>query len=188
MENQVQIPGKVKAFGIIHLVFGGLGVLLTIFGMINIFTGGMGGSPEAEAIQEVISRYYSIPMVMTYNLASMIISLALAGLLIFAGIKLLKFLVAGRTLSLVYAWITIVWTIIGGALNYLISNKYLTEILYSSDLPDAMMQAVEMQFKFAPVVALCCLIYPIVILIVMLPEKYARLFPDYVPEEDSTPE
>ncbi|MBN2430403.1 MAG: hypothetical protein JXQ27_02960 [Acidobacteria bacterium] len=188
MENQGKIPGKVKAFGIIHLVFAGLGIVGTIFGLISIFTGGMGGTPEAEAIQEVMARYYNIPAVMIYHIGSMIISLALCVLLILAGIKLLKFLVAGRALSLAYAWITIAWTIIGGAANYLITNKYLTEVLYSSDLPDALMQAVEMQFKFAPVMAFCCLIYPIVILIVMLPEKYARLFPGYVPAEETDEE
>jgi hypothetical protein len=189
MENQVEIPSKVKAFGIIHMVYAGLGILMSIWGFIQVFTGGMGGgSPEAQAMQETMTRYMNIPAVKIFNIGNNLVSIALYALLIFAGIKLLKFLVAGRALSLAYAWISIVWSIIGGATSYFITNKYLQEVLMTSDLPESMIQGIEIPLKIAPAFALCCLIYPIVILIVMMPEKYARLFPDYVPEEEEAEE
>ena len=58
MNEEVSSPGVAKTFGIIHLVFAGLGAIMLIFGVISLATGGSGMSfggdaPGAEEITQI---------------------------------------------------------------------------------------------------------------------------------------
>jgi len=111
-------------------------------------------------------------------------------LLMVAGVHLLKHKVLGRTLSLVYASVGIIIAVTQAVLTFLLISRYKAELILASDLPENIQDILLLtQGKITPAGMLCCgLVYPIILLIFMLPEKFARLFPDYTPEEDEEDE
>ena len=91
------------AIGVISIVLGSLGLICTpLSALVSRF------SPQIEQVQGNSPDWY-----MTYSTASLPVGIALAVLLLVAGICLLKRIHASRALHLTYAGANIAWAVIG---------------------------------------------------------------------------
>jgi len=97
-------PAAVTVFGILNIVFGGLGLLCMPMGLVAIF-----------AMPNVMNSAGSVK---AWMLVSSAVGFVCTILLITAGIGLLYLKARARTGSLVYGWFTIIWGIIGMAVNF----------------------------------------------------------------------
>ena len=193
MGSDKSIPTKVKVFGIIHIIYAALGVIMIIMGLMfssGVTIGGPGNDPASEEMKAIEAQYQEIPQVQAVTYGGFIVGGLMCVLLIIAGVHLLKHKILGRTLSLVYASSGIIIAVIQAVLTFLLISKYKAELILASDLPENVQDILLLtQGKIAPAGMLFCgLVYPVILLIFMLPEKFARLFPDYVPEEDEEDE
>jgi len=180
MNEEVSSPGVAKTFGIIHLVYAGLGAIMLIFAVIGLVTGSSGVSfggdaPGAEEITQIQNDLMAMPAVKANIYIGIVIGVLMTVLLVVAGLHLRKHLPSGRTLSLAYAGIGIAYTIISVAFNYLAIMPAEVDLYMASGLDENMVSAMTMTAKFKPFFGICCgLPYPVIILIFMLPEKFAR--------------
>lgn len=170
-------PTVAKVFGIIHIVYASIMVLFTVYSLVMMFTGPVmpEGTPGAEEIIGIQKELMGTPKVQVFMITSIVISLALIAVLFVAGLKLLKKQLPGRTLSLFYAWAGVVSTILSTVLYHLIVHRTYEELLLSSSLEQQMVDGMMMVAKFQPLFMLCCgAVYPVILLIFMMPEKFAR--------------
>lgn len=180
MNEEVSSPGVAKTFGIIHLVFAGLGAIFLIIGIVSLATGGSGMSfggdaPGAEEIQQIQQDLMALPAFKANMYIGIVVGVLMTVLLVVAGLHLLKHQPSGRTLSLAYAGIGIAYTIISVAFNYLAIMPSEVDLYMASGLDENMVNAMVMTAKFKPFFGICCgLPYPLIILIFMLPAKFAR--------------
>jgi hypothetical protein len=97
-------PSAVKVFGILHLVLAGLGVLFGLWSLFAKQTNSMFVSPGAPGY-EAQMRY--MDEVLWVSIMTGIFMLVLAGLLLVAGVKLVRSRPDGVTWSHRYAWTSI---------------------------------------------------------------------------------
>ncbi|MFP4104721.1 MAG: hypothetical protein ACLFVU_01420 [Phycisphaerae bacterium] len=102
-------PAWPKVFGILSIVFAGLGILSTLFGLI-VGNPNSASNPSAPNVPTREDLTDAMPV--WHGGAETILSVLLPVLLLIAGIMLLKYKPLGRTLHLVWAGIVVVWTII----------------------------------------------------------------------------
>ena len=98
-----QRPTTVTVFGILNIVFGGMGLLCVPIGLIGMF-----------AMPNVVNT----PAMKGWMLISSTVGFACTILVLTCGIGLLYMKAWARTGSLVYGWFMIVWTIIGLVANF----------------------------------------------------------------------
>lgn len=162
-----------------------IGFGFVIFGL--FFSGKMkfgGSGAMGEEIQNITRELMEIPSVKMISYGSAAVSVVLCGILIAAGILLLQRKMPGRTLSLVYAVAALIHTVIGSILQYLVVNRYYVELLAGSSLDEAVQSSMAMTMKFQPLFYICCFgLYPVLILVFLLPEKFARSLSETSPAE-----
>ncbi len=91
------------AIGVISIVWGSLGLICTpLSALVSKF------NPQAKDMQAKFPDWYT-----TYSTAGLPVGIALAVLLLVAGICLLKRIHASRALLLTYAGVNIAWTVVG---------------------------------------------------------------------------
>lgn len=100
-------PTSILVFGILNLVFGGLGLCAPI-SLMQLFVDVPGQPPNP-----VIERMKDDALLYNWIVVSTIIGLVLAVALIVAGIGLIREKAWGRSLSILYAWIAIVVGVVG---------------------------------------------------------------------------
>ena len=164
MSQEVSSPAVAKTFGIIHLVYFGIFLLLSLYGV------------------------YSLPSVKVYFIGAQVVGFALLAVLLVAGLQLLKRNLLGRTLSLTYAWASIVTGILSTVLYMLLVQPTYTELLAASSLPEQALGPMQMMSKIQPIMMFCCsALYPIIMLIFLLPEKFARSLTGPLVEPEVSP-
>lgn len=176
MATESTSPTKVKVFGIINLVYAGISLVFIVGALVmqRIGSSASGGNEAAREMQAIQQQFMNLPQMKIFTYASLIISVILLALLIAGGIFLLKRDIRGRTFSLIYAGAGIGIAIISTAYQYLVVQDFYREIILSSNLEEAVQSSVLTVSKFSPIFGLFCgLIYPIILLIVMAPQKFA---------------
>lgn len=189
MSQEISSPAVAKTFGIIHLVYFGIFFLLTLYGVYSLFFASTAAqdNPVAQEMTNIQHELMSMPSVKAYYVISMGVSLAILAVLLVAGLQLLKRQPLGRMLSLVFAWASIVTGILSTVLYMLLVSPTYKELLAGSALDENVLQGVQMMANVQPVLMFCCsALYPIIILIFLLPEKFARSLAP-VPTTDAAP-
>lgn len=106
------MPVPIKVFGILNLIMAAWGLFGTCVALVPFFVDLNTPNPVLDIMEEN-DFYYS------FNIFSLIVGFVLIGMLTAAGIGLLKNRSWGRSLSVLYAVITIVLTIISTVLTYI---------------------------------------------------------------------
>jgi len=106
-------PTSVMVFGVLNIVFGGLGILCTPFSILMI----LGAEKFAAMSQAPVIEY--APAYRIVLLASSIVGIGFSAWLLALGIGLVKMKGWGRRGSVIYSIIVIVWGIVGVVLNIL---------------------------------------------------------------------
>jgi len=177
MNEETSSPTVAKVFGIINIVYASIMVLFIVYSVVMIFSGPMmqAQAPGMEEIATIQKELMETPKVRIFLITGLVLSLALVAVLFVGGLKLLKKQLLGRTLSLFYAWAGIVSAILSAVLYHLIVGRTYEELLLSSSLEQQMVDGMMMVSKFQPLFQLCCGgLYPVLLLIFMMPEKFAR--------------
>jgi len=189
MSQETSSPAVAKTFGIIHLVYFGIFLLLSAYGVYSLYfaSGAPQGDPVSQEIMNIQHELIGIPSVKAYYLVSQVVGFAMLAVLLVAGLQLLKRQPLGRTLSLFFAWASIVTGILSTVMYMLLVSPTYKELLAGSSLDENVLQGVQMMANFQPVLMFCCsALYPIIILIFLLPEKFARSLAP-VPAADAVP-
>jgi hypothetical protein len=128
-------PQPVKVFGIIHLIFGGFGVLTAIWAWIVIIIGNpmlkfMGNSPQQEIQSHLESE------LLPYSIIGAVLNCILTFLIIRAGILLLKKRKAALKWSNAYAYTSIIIKV----LNLILTLTYIlpmTQQIMNTSMPSS---------------------------------------------------
>jgi hypothetical protein len=159
-------PQTVKVFGILHLIFGGFGVLASLWSLYVIIIGNpflklAGASPEVQLQTQLEAK------MLTYTVVSTAIYIAVTALIIIAGVQLLKGRKNALKWSNTYAWTSIVSKIIN-AVATLVFVIPITREVMSQTAPGAgaamgSMEGIMISSMLGTVIVSC--VYPILTLI-----------------------
>jgi hypothetical protein len=177
MSQEVSSPAVAKTFGIIHLVYFGIFFLFSLYGLYSLFLASPASqdNPVAQEMSSIQHELMTIPSVKAYFIGAQVVGFILLAVLLVAGIQLLMRKPLGRILSLAYAWASIVTGILSTVLYMLLVQSTYTELLAASSIPEQALAGIQVMSKAQPVLMFCCsALYPILILIFLLPEKFAR--------------
>jgi len=191
MEQEKSSPLVAKVFGIINIIYGLILLGLTLFSLFfKEKLSSMGSSEISEQMREITHQVYATPKVQIVFYVSSVVIVILLAILIIAGIKLLKKDLLGRTLSIVYGWCAIGYTILLTLASYLIINPVYKELVLASDIPDQVQKGLLISINVQGITNICCFgLYPIILLIFMTPQKfYNSLAAPNELEEDITEE
>ena len=133
-EQAVLEPKRIQVFAIMHIVFGGMGILNILGGMVmmplqtkmieqNI---AKAGSEEERMVFELQKGIYDA--MGSYSWINYLIAAAVAGLILTAGIMLLKRRAKGLKVSNTYAWCSIVAKLINLVLFFLVMKPAMDAI------------------------------------------------------------
>jgi hypothetical protein len=125
-------PPVITVFGILNIIFGGLGLLgaicggLATFAFAQVNMPGPGNMPNpVKDMFEYMDKH--APLYTTYMIFEIVIGLIMAVILIVAGIGLLKVRPWARWLSIAYAGVRLVLILVGLALTILVFNPVLAD-------------------------------------------------------------
>lgn len=168
----MQRPTTVTVFGVLNLVFGGLGLLCTPISVIMLFQQAQSGNPVSRILEE--NAAYRV-----YVIAAAVAGVLAALVLIAAGIGLLQMKRWARLTSIGYAIFGIVTGVVGIILNIVfVVGPMMTEAR------DEGSQAAAAAMVLVGGMAGGCLslVYPILLLIFMTRPKIRNAFlPQNVP-------
>ncbi len=162
--QQLEKPKAIKVFGVLNVIFGGLGLLGTCIGLgaILAFTSGLipipdGQSNPAFATQDENAFLYF------YNIISAAVALLFAIVLLVSGIGLLKHKKWGRTTGLAWSGYCVLATIVTSVITWTHIYPYQLEMLDTNEatagLPN--MEAILLgSMIFGNVLSVGYLIYP----------------------------
>lgn len=142
-EMPVIEPAAIKVFGIIHIVFAGLGVLMAIFSFVSLLmqealarfmnvTTPTAGAADEEVVQKVQELMATMQKdLMLPTIVSILFTMILAVLLLLAGIALVRKRKKAVSISNLYAMASIAFKVIGVVLFFTIT-KAAQERFYES--------------------------------------------------------
>ena len=164
----MQRPTAVTVFGILNIVFAALGFLGGIFSALTMFI-----LPH-DTSNPVFKMMNEQPTLYWWTLLATVIGVALAALLLVAGIGLLKMKPSGRVMSVYYSIATLVLGLVGLVINSVFLISPLVAQAEKSSGPEA---AGAVGGVIGGVCGgSCALIYPIVLLIFMTRPKLVAAF------------
>jgi len=191
-------PASVLVIAILHFIFGGFGLLCGAISTAQNLAGGQAGfmagmqDPKQVEMQKEMEKemQQKLPNAKTVELAETGAGLFLSVLMIAGGVGLLRLAPWGRTLSILYAVLSILLKIAGAIYAFGFMLPVMREILpkhmaaqMANQPGPANQQAQDMALKMTdfmltaiPVLVLLMMIYPIVVLIIMLRPKVAAAF------------
>jgi hypothetical protein len=164
-------PTSVTVFGILNLIFGGLGMCGLVFLAILMFVPIEGFDPNSG-----MGPLEEHPVFQAYQQISVGLGFVSSIVLIAAGIGLLRLRPWGRTLSIVYAGYAIVSTILGTIINFAVMMPIMMQQAEAAEGPA---RAAAMGGAIGGSVGGCVgLIYPVLLLYFMLrPHVRAAFLP-----------
>ena len=116
-------PTSVTVFGVLNIIFGALGLLCIVM-LTAVFAVGWAAGRDAFPRLAVLERH---PVALAWTLASIPLGLVATGVLIAAGIGLLKMKPWARTASIVWAIYGVVAGPIGIIVNFVAMSSELAE-------------------------------------------------------------
>ena len=163
-------PQTVKVFGILHIVFAGFGFLSSAWGLFVAVAGnpflGFGASTPAMQVQakaEAAMQERLLPL----TIGSTALTLVITGLMLTAGILLLKKRQSGLKWSNRYAWTSLVGKVINAVMIFafiLPASKAMTDQLSKgSPMPAGLMEGIMLGSMVIGLIISC--IYPILTLV-----------------------
>lgn len=195
-------PTPVTVIAILHLVFGGLGLLCSLFALLmqSVFDPtklmAMGGAPPGaakgidpqELMKQVQERMPSY--IQTAGIAFGAVDVILSIMLIIAGIGLLQMRSWGRILSILYAVVSILIKIAFAVYTFILVmpvSREVNQVMFQqlraqakNPQEQAMMQAMmgmaDMMSMLQAVVPLITMVYPIVVLVIMFLKSTRQAF------------
>lgn len=168
----MQRPTTVTVFGVLNLVFGGLGLLCTPISVIMLFQQAQAGNPMSRILEE--NAAYRV-----YLIAAAVAGVLAALVLIAAGIGLLQMKPWARLTSIGYAIFGIVMGVVGIILNIVFVFVPMTTQAREGG-PEAAVAAMGLVGGMAG--GCLSLVYPILLLIFMTRPKIRNAFlPQSVP-------
>jgi hypothetical protein len=188
---------------ILHFVFGGLGLLMTVCGGVGQMAGGNammagGGGGQATKQQKVAEDFQKAmqadsPAAQAVSYGELGFDVMLSLLMIISGVGLLRMQPWGRILSILYAILSIAFKVF--VIVYTMAFVIPTLNTFVSGYPDkdaqvtAMLQVMQvMMIILLVVVPVVTMIYPIIVLVIMLRPRIAAAFRGEAvgppPEED----
>lgn len=171
-----------KVFGVLHLILGGLSILafatILILGLVMRHSLDRVQMDERTRVMlELSQELESITAVRVNGYIIQVLTVVLTGLLIAGGVYLLKKRRRGRTMSLFYAVGNILFGISQIAFHEIVMKSHYARLLADSSTVDPTMQSVIMKWYSVQTFALgccCCFVYPVLILVFMLPERFGK--------------
>ncbi|HEX8204058.1 MAG TPA: hypothetical protein VF590_26515 [Isosphaeraceae bacterium] len=163
-------PTAVTVFGILNLVFGGLGLACTPVNLMFLF---MPAPPPGRNI--AVDLMTSSPTYRATIIVFSVLGMAAAAVEIVAGIGLLRLRPWGRTLSLGFASYSIVAIVVGLAVNYVFLIRPLLAAARAANNPAATGGAVGGVIG-GLASGVIGLIYPVLLLFFMTRPRIARAF------------
>ncbi len=184
-------PLSVTAIAILHFVFGGLGILIGICAGVMMLAGGQNwitgsGGPGAnqanmQKLQEDLQKAMeSGPAYHAVQVGNLAVDLAISIIMIVSGLGLLQLRPWGRTLSILYAILSITHKVFGVVYAVVFTipvlNNFLDSPAATGPEEQMAMTIMRMVAIFPPIVQVLCMIYPIIVLIIMLRPAIATAF------------
>jgi hypothetical protein len=186
-------PAAVLVIAILHFVGGGLGLVGGLCGLAFLGAGGnqmftnLGGSPSGqqgkgpEALQPRMMKHMeeNVPYYQAVQYGNLSLDVVLSVLMITAGIGLVGMKSWGRTLSLVYAALSIlyhVWQLVYAyAYTIPIMNAFFDEEMADKQVA-AFASSMKTITAISPLLGAIVVIYPIIVIIIMLLPSVAAAF------------
>jgi len=165
-------PQTVKVFGILHVVFAGFGVLGSIWGLYVAVAGnpflGLGASTPAMRAQ-VEAEAAMQEQLLPFTFGSTALTLVITGLMLVAGILLLKKRKSGLKWSNRYAWTSLVGKVINTIMIFVFifpaTKEMTTQMSKGSPMPTGAMEGIMLGSMVVGVLISC--VYPILTLILL---------------------
>jgi cytochrome bd-type quinol oxidase subunit 2 len=163
-------PPAIKVFGVIHLVFAGLGFLTGAWSLVSFFLVGLFVNPKTPGYEARMKMQTDLRWI---SLMTGIFVLGLATLLLISGLKLVRSQPGGIRWSNRYAWASICTKVISMVVTLIwvvpVTKKVMEETMGSAGLPggaergmvSAMSSMVAMSSVITPLIS--C-IYPVLAL------------------------
>jgi hypothetical protein len=181
-------PAPVTVLGILHLVGGGLGLLSGICGgLYQLASSASGGSPFGLAAAQqgaagvVMKAIENVPGQKAVTAVQLVVDLALSVMLVVAGIGLLRMRPWARSLSLVYAPLSILFHIFSlvwalGFVMPVVQEVVAAELAKNPPPQDAAALMGARIGMIAGLLGQVTVIYPIVVLCILLSPSVAAAF------------
>ena len=176
----MQRPTAVTVFGILNIAFGAMALVCTPLSFLMSFASQamLENMPDVPQAENPFQEMMEAPGFMTYTYVTTALGMAVGGLLLVAGIGLLRLRPWARHVSIgygVYAWVS---AIAGGIISYFVIYAPMAEKLAEVSGPQS---ASLIGGMFGGVAGMCIgLIYPTILLIFMLrPEIKAAFQPGW---------
>ncbi len=162
--QQLEKPKSIKVFGILNVIFGGLGLLFTCIGLVAILaiTSGVFPVPDGQSNPAFVTQDENA-FLYFYNIISAAVALLFAIVLLVSGIGLLKHKKWGRTTGLAWSGYCVLATIVTSVITWTHIYPYQLEMLDTNEatagLPN--MEAILLgSMIFGNVLSVGYLIYP----------------------------
>lgn len=186
-------PTSVLTLAILHLVFGGLGLICTMcagLGSMGNPFGGLGQQQGQQKMQAEMEKQMDekLPAANAVQYGGMAIDAVLSFMLIAGGIGLLKMASWARTLSLVYAALSLLHKLFGAIYSIAFMIPLMTEIKpllieemrtdpqVTPQMAESLATLVGMTGYFSLAVVVVTMLYPTIVLIIMLRPSVAAAF------------
>jgi hypothetical protein len=177
---------------VLHFVFGGLGILCGICSGIQLAGGGQNwmtptptGPQAAEMKQmqdEMQKAMESAAGSQAVQIGAVVADLAISIIMIVSGIGLLQLRPWGRSLSILYAILSISLKILEAVYAFAVTGPIINEFIntHTASGPEQqfMFSVMRMVAIIPPIIQLVCMIYPIVVLIIMFRPAVVAAFRD----------
>jgi hypothetical protein len=157
-------PKAIKVFGVLNVIFGGLGLLGTCIGLgaILAFTSGLIPIPDGQSNPAFVTQDENA-FLYFYNIISAAVALLFAIVLLVSGIGLLKHKKWGRTTGLAWAAYSVIATIVVSVITWTHIYPYQLEMLDTNEATKGLpnMEAILLgSMIFGNVLSVGYLIYP----------------------------
>ncbi len=160
--QQLEKPKSIKVFGILNVIFGGLGLLFTCIGLVAILaiTSGVFPVPDGQSNPAFVTQDENA-FLHFYNIISVTCALIFTTVLLVSGIGLLNHKMWGKSAGLTWAVYSVLATIVAAVITWTHIYPYQLATMDEATAAVPNMEAILMGgMIFGNVVSVGFLIYP----------------------------